>query len=138
MVWFRSTAQLIGSYYVQDKYASQGIQRCLEDKWYWHSIHSCITLREHLIAVILVLYRVHVAQHSLPQLVEAALHFLVGLALELGCLSLCLASDLVGLALGLTGHLVRLALGLSGGARGGLLYGLSGFLCTDCQHAVQW
>jgi hypothetical protein len=94
-------------------------------------------LREHLIAVILVLNRVHVAQNYFPQLIEAILHLLVGLALELGSLALCLASDLVGLALSLTGHLVRLALGLSGGVWGGLLYGLGDFLCSGCQYAVQ-
>lgn len=85
-----------------------------------------------------MLNRVHVAQNLLPQVIEAALQLLVGLALELSCLSLCLTSDLVRLALCLAGDLARLALGLSGGVWSDLLHGLGDFLCTDCQHDIRW
>jgi hypothetical protein len=84
-----------------------------------------------------VLNRIHVAQLPFPQLlVEVVLYLLVGLALELSCLALGLASQLVGLALCLAGNLVCLTLGLSSGLGNGLLYGLGGLLCECLSVAV--
>jgi hypothetical protein len=103
----------------------------IAQKHYSHSIHPSSVFMEWLLIANhpRALNRVHVAQNPLPQLMKAALHLLVGLALKLRCLALGLTSDLIRLALCLSSDLVRLALCLTGHVGGGLLYSLGDFFC---------